>query len=86
MFVRKKVTDLVHGDEVLGFGKVYHVWYKHHKICAGVLGRKARSYHVDQKVLVDIGYVGSLGPLPKIESELAFRNRVWTMWNEEISS
>lgn len=82
MIVPRKVTDLAHGDSVIGLGTIYHVWIRHYKIQVAVRNKRPRSFHIDEKVLVDVGYMGSLGPLPMIESEMAFNDKRKLIWKE----
>jgi len=80
MMTLKQASQIEPGDRIFEFGQVYHVWYTHYKVYLGVKGKRPRSFYPDQQVIIDLGYVGSLGNLPKIESELAFQSKLCSLW------
>lgn len=72
----QKVTELSPGEVVFGFGEIYHVWQSHYKMYVACLGRKVQSFHLDETVVVQLGYAEEV----KLESDLAFRGRLKALW------
>lgn len=79
MMKLKEARDLQAGDSIYNFGKVYHTWYNHHRVFVAVKNKKARSYHPEQKVIVE---ERSATETPKMESQLAFEARRRAIWHQ----